>query len=111
MIKLIRKSLLLCLTGCFFAFIYKCPFRILTQTDCPACGITRAFLCALKGDFISAFNYHPLFALLGIETLYYIVVYYYEFYRLKIKDRYEIYITVFTGLLLIIIWIKKIFFY
>lgn len=41
-----------------------CPFEIIFGIPCPACGITRAWICALKLDFSNAFYYHPLFLLI-----------------------------------------------
>lgn len=37
-----------------------CPFAILTGYPCPACGLTRAGLCLLRGDLVSAWETHPL---------------------------------------------------
>ncbi len=37
-----------------------CLFRNLFGLRCPACGLTRAFCCALHGDFGAAFAYNPL---------------------------------------------------
>ena len=40
--------------------IYRCPFKAVTGIPCPGCGMTRAVLSALRGDFRTAFYYHPL---------------------------------------------------
>lgn len=45
-----------------------CPFEIVFGIPCPACGLTRSVVSALKFDFLSAFHYHPLF-LLVIPTM------------------------------------------
>lgn len=37
-----------------------CPFAILTGYPCPACGLTRAGLCLLRGDLTGAWETHPL---------------------------------------------------
>ncbi len=37
-----------------------CLFKLLTGHNCPGCGITRAIVCVLKGNFSQAFNYNPL---------------------------------------------------
>ena len=42
-----------CITGC--------PFSRLFRTPCPGCGLTRAWLCFLSGDWAAALDYHPLF--------------------------------------------------
>lgn len=38
-----------------------CPFRRVFSVDCPGCGVTRACLLALRGDFADAWALHPLF--------------------------------------------------
>lgn len=38
-----------------------CPIKFLTGISCAGCGMSRAFLSALKLDFVSAFHFHPLF--------------------------------------------------
>lgn len=37
-----------------------CPMAVVTGIPCPGCGMTRATLSALHGDFATAFRYHPL---------------------------------------------------
>ncbi|MCI9485107.1 MAG: DUF2752 domain-containing protein [Clostridiaceae bacterium] len=44
---------LLCLWGC--------PFYRLFGIRCPGCGLTRAWLCFLRGDWACALGYHRLF--------------------------------------------------
>ena len=39
----------------------SCPIKLLTGISCPGCGMTRAWLHLLHGDFFGAFSYHPLF--------------------------------------------------
>lgn len=41
--------------------ISVCPFRGIFGLPCPACGMTRAGLLFLKGDFRGAFSMHPFF--------------------------------------------------
>lgn len=38
-----------------------CVFRLMTGIPCPGCGMTRAWLAALRLDFSAALAYHPLF--------------------------------------------------
>lgn len=45
-----------------------CVFKGITGIDCPFCGMTRAHLSLLHGDFSRAFAYNPLFPL-GIPFL------------------------------------------
>lgn len=52
--------------------IYQCPVQLFLHIPCPACGITRAWLAALRLDFCAAFHYHPLFLPTPFAVLYYI---------------------------------------
>lgn len=38
-----------------------CLIRGMIGIPCPSCGMSRAIITILNGDFISAFRYHPLF--------------------------------------------------
>ncbi len=49
---------LLCL---WVAFDLPCLFRYLTGIPCISCGMSRAWLCALRLDLKAAFGYHPMF--------------------------------------------------
>lgn len=52
-----------------FYGIFGCPIRFMTGISCPGCGMTRAYLCLLRGDVEGAFNYHPLFPLVPIGII------------------------------------------
>ena len=39
----------------------NCPIRSLTGIPCPGCGMSRAWLSALRLDILGAFRYHPMF--------------------------------------------------
>ena len=41
----------------------KCPFKLLTGLDCPACGNQRALHSILHGEISEAFHYNPFFIL------------------------------------------------
>lgn len=43
------------------AFGTACPINLLTGFPCPSCGMTRAMLYAVMGNFPMAFSMHPLF--------------------------------------------------
>ena len=51
--------------GLLYLFFYivgiGCPIKFLTGISCRGCGMTRAWICALRLDFAGAFYYHPLF--------------------------------------------------
>jgi len=36
-----------------------CVFHRLTGWDCPGCGMTRSWICLLKGDWQQAWAWHP----------------------------------------------------
>lgn len=50
--------------------LFPCLFRCLTDLVCPGCGMTRACLAIVRGEFDAAWNYHPFsFFLLGLAIL------------------------------------------
>ena len=46
-----------------------CLFRRITGLPCLTCGMGRAWLCALRLDFVRAFFWHPLFWTLPLLVL------------------------------------------
>lgn len=68
---LIRRALS-CIGVLFVAWLalylldIGCVFRLMTGIPCPGCGMTRAWLAALRLDFAAAFAYHPLFWMVPI---------------------------------------------
>lgn len=46
-----------------------CPVRFLTGVSCPGCGMTRAWLEALRLDLPAAVAYHPLFWLFPLAVV------------------------------------------
>jgi fucose 4-O-acetylase-like acetyltransferase len=46
-----------------------CFFRTLTGQPCPFCGLVRAFVCAMHGQWTMAFRYHPLWWLAALIIL------------------------------------------
>ena len=62
-------GILVLLFGLYVLFV-GCPIYRLFGKTCPGCGMTRAFIAAMKLDIKTAFAYHPLFPLFGLETLY-----------------------------------------
>lgn len=41
----------------------RCPWKLLTQTDCPACGFQRALYSLLHGDFECAIRHNYFFVI------------------------------------------------
>lgn len=85
---------------------YICPFKYVFGIDCPGCGMTRAFVSCLQFDFAAAFKHHPLFLILGIETIY--VVFHKQISSLiHPNKKAELIIGIVSILLLLIVWIIR----
>lgn len=52
------------LSGAVFLGILRCPMALLVRRPCPGCGLTRATIAALHGDFAGSFHHHPLAVLM-----------------------------------------------
>lgn len=50
--------------------LYQCPIRKMFGYECPGCGMTTAILMALKFDFQEAFEYHSLYPIVVIFSVY-----------------------------------------
>lgn len=66
---LFALALVLCL---WVALDLPCPFRHLTGIPCPSCGMSRAWVAALRLDFAAAFSHHPLFWSIPILAVFFI---------------------------------------
>lgn len=97
-----KKTIQCVLLFVFLKYFYQCPIKFFTGFDCPGCGLTRAFSSVLILDFQSAFDYHPLFWLIGIEVVY---VLFGE--AIQMNKRIELYIGIITIVLLIVVWIYR----
>ena len=53
--------------------IYKCPSDFFLGIPCPLCGITRAFKAVLSGDPAAAFYYHPLWPVITVYGILYLL--------------------------------------
>ena len=53
---------------------YACPFEFVTGIPCPGCGMTRAFLALLRGDFALSWTMHPMLIPALAVMIYLIVV-------------------------------------
>ena len=49
---------------------YQCPIRRVTGVICPGCGMSRAWLAALRLDFSEALYYHPMFWAVPVVMLF-----------------------------------------
>ena len=62
---------------CLFCFVthmlkITCVIKSVFGLACPGCGMTRAFLCAVRLDFVTAFAFHPMFWSLPLLVLYFL---------------------------------------
>lgn len=76
-IKQLKNSLLItaiyfAILAVFWAFDIPCIFQHFLGISCPGCGMTRAFISALRLDFKAAFAYHPMFWSMPILYLYFL---------------------------------------
>ncbi len=69
--KLITAIFFLTVVAAFIAFKIPCPFAHFFNVQCLGCGMTRAYLSALRLDFASAFRFHSMFWSIPILVLYY----------------------------------------
>ena len=51
-------------------FDVSCPIRIASGFPCISCGLSRAWLSALRLDFSAAFSFHPMFWSIPVLYLY-----------------------------------------
>lgn len=72
---LLRLLLLALLALALLLVVYygtPCLIRKYTGVICPACGMSRAWLAALRLDLASAFYYHPMFLSIPVLALVYL---------------------------------------
>ncbi len=70
--KLIITAIYLLAAALLYLSGIGCVFRFFLGISCPGCGMTRALLAALRFDFVSAWNYHPMFWSVPIIYLYFL---------------------------------------
>ena len=72
LILLVLAGIYIRLSGQALETIYflPCFFKGATGIPCPGCGMTRACLAILQGEFSTAWRYHPFsFLLIGLSIL------------------------------------------
>ena len=98
------RQKLLCLTGAgvllllWQQFRLPCLFRAVTRIPCPGCGMTRAWLAALRLDFPAAFRWHPMFWSIPLLAVY--IVYDGKLFPNKAVNRL-FWGTIFAGILVV----------
>ena len=74
-----KKELIIISSALGFLFIlavlgiYDCPLDRIFGIPCPLCGITRAFVSLIKADIPSAFFYHPLWPVIAVYAILYLL--------------------------------------
>lgn len=61
-----------CCLAVFWFLKFPCVFNYIFGIPCPGCGMSHAFLSALRFDFIEAFSYHSMFWSMPILYLYFL---------------------------------------
>ncbi len=84
--------------------IYKCPLNYVLGIPCPMCGMTRAVLSALSGNFADAFHYHPLWIIILLGIIFIVL---YELKVIRIPKALFNVICVILGILLIVCYIYR----
>lgn len=102
----LKYLLFVLVVGVAVVLFYRCPVRLIFGIECPSCGMTRAFLSALRLDFKAAFSYHPLFLLFMFETAYVVCR---RFIRrfINVPDKLELVVGIISLILLLIVWIIR----
>lgn len=68
--KLPLFALCAMLLAAWVALGLPCPVRQLTGIICPGCGMSRAWLAALRLELAEAFRYHPLFLCVPVVAVF-----------------------------------------
>ena len=84
--------------------IYKCPLDYIVGLPCPMCGMTRAFLAALSGDFAGAFYYHPLWIIIIIGVVF---IFLYEIRVIRVPKNAFTVICIILGILLVLCYVYR----
>ena len=79
-----------------------CPIKFVSGISCPGCGMTRAWLWALALDFETAFYFHPLFWVVPLFPVLYILR---EMKKLP-KKPYDVCVAIICALF-IIVWLVR----
>ena len=86
--------------------VHLCLFAVMTGTACPGCGLTRAVLALLAGDYLQSWRYHPLAVpVMGQTTMLgWVWVRSVRGDRTRGLDRVHIVTAAALGVLLLVVW-------
>jgi hypothetical protein len=82
----------------FFGIGFPCVVYHSVGVPCPACGLTRAFICLAQLDIRQAFAYHPLFLLVPFLPLI-------TFFRIEEKLQNTLWVAVIV--LFVSVWVVR----
>lgn len=90
--KLKVALILICFYFAFMKLVLHsgCPFVVLTGFPCAACGLTRAFVHFLKGEWIKAWAMHPAIFPIILLGIVFVVQRYFRKGSLKGLKKYVI---------------------
>lgn len=90
-----------------FFLLSACPFVTLTGLPCPMCGMTRAGIALLQGDFKLAWKLHPFIIVIALWAVFFIVWRYFLKKEIKELKKYALA----TLVLLVIYYIYRMVIY
>ena len=80
-----NKELLIILGGIVIVYfvlslfeIPTCPSKVFLGIPCAGCGLSRAFMSALKFDYTSAFEFNPAWSIVAVAILVLFVLWIFE---------------------------------
>ena len=79
-----------------------CPIKFLTGVSCAGCGMSRAFLALISGHIREAFEFHPLFFLVPIWLIAYLL-------RNRMPKKVFYVLSVSFGVLFLAVYIYRMF--
>ena len=85
-------------------YMLPCYTKQVLGFDCPGCGLQRAILLLLNGDFIAAFHMYPaIFTLIPLV----LILVLNKFFNLRYADRSIIWLSIASVALILINYIIK----
>ncbi len=90
-----------------------CPTAGLTGYPCPGCGLTRAALAVVRGDFATALAFHPLVFVVGPAAVGYLclaavdVLWPLRWFRSASAARWGSRLALALALLLFVVWVAR----
>ena len=103
-LKLGVLSVFLILLLTWYICDLPCIPRALTGIPCPTCGLTRAWLCALRLDLKAAFLQYPMFWAVPILILYLLLD-----GKLFPRRQLNIWFAVILAAGILLVWLARIF--